>query len=107
MDSCGFKVIYGGGEISRHCVELVLSRFHYSIKKYDRGGKIFIPSSIYMMYLLTAVGLSPGGSITVHIYTQTIHRTTQITTNLEECGLGPVFASFTRAFALQLRGKKK
>jgi uncharacterized integral membrane protein len=33
-----------------------------------------------MIYLLTAIGLSPGGSSTVHIYTQTIHRTTQITT---------------------------
>ena len=30
-----------------------------------------------MMYLLTAIGLSPGGSSTVHIYTQTIHRPTQ------------------------------
>ena len=29
---------------------------------------------IILMYLLTAVGLSPGGSSTVHIYTQTIHR---------------------------------
>ena len=28
-----------------------------------------------MMYLLTAVGLKPGGSSTVHIYTQTVHRT--------------------------------
>jgi len=44
-----------------------------------------------MIYLLTAIGLSPGGSSTVHIiytqttlYTQTMHRTTQITTNLEE-----------------------
>ena len=27
--------------------------------------------------LLTAIWLSPGGSSTVHIYTQTIHRTTQ------------------------------
>jgi len=27
--------------------------------------------------LLTAIGLSPGGSSTVHIYTQTINRTTQ------------------------------
>jgi len=27
--------------------------------------------------LLTAIGLSPGGSSTVHIYTQTVHRTTQ------------------------------
>jgi len=30
-----------------------------------------------VMYLLTAIGLSPGGSSTVHIYTQTIHRTIQ------------------------------
>jgi hypothetical protein len=27
-----------------------------------------------MIYLLTAIGLSPGGSSAVHIYTQTIHR---------------------------------
>jgi len=30
-----------------------------------------------MMYLLTAIGLPPGGSSAVYIYTQTIHRTTQ------------------------------
>ena len=30
-----------------------------------------------MIYLLNAIGLPPGGSSTVHIYTQTIHRTTQ------------------------------
>jgi len=30
--------------------------------------------------LLTAVGLTHGGSSTVHIYTQTLHRTTQLTT---------------------------
>jgi hypothetical protein len=30
-----------------------------------------------MIYLWTAIGLTPGGSGTVHIYTQTIHRTTQ------------------------------
>jgi len=30
-----------------------------------------------LIYLLTAIGLTPGGSSTVHIYTQTIHRTTQ------------------------------
>jgi len=28
-----------------------------------------------MIYLLTAIGLSPGGRSTVHIYTQTIQRT--------------------------------
>jgi len=33
--------------------------------------------SYYMIYsyYLTAVGLTPGGSSTVHIYTQTIHMT--------------------------------
>jgi hypothetical protein len=30
-----------------------------------------------MIYLLTAIGLPPGGSNTAHIYTQTVHRTTQ------------------------------
>ena len=33
-----------------------------------------------MIYLLTVIGLTPGGSSTVHIDTQTIHRTTQLTT---------------------------
>jgi hypothetical protein len=33
-----------------------------------------------MIYLLTATGLPTGGSSTVHIYTQTVHRTTQLTT---------------------------
>jgi len=32
-----------------------------------------------MMYLLTAIVLALGGSSTVHIYTQMIHRTTQLT----------------------------
>jgi len=62
-----------------------------------------------MIYLLTAVGLSPGGS--KHLHTNNTQnktnnkRTTQITTNVEECGPCPVFASFTLAFALQLRKK--
>jgi hypothetical protein len=72
-----------------------------------------------MIYLLTAVGLPSGGSSTVHIYTQTIHRTTQNkqyieqknfennTKILEECGPCPDLESYTRtlAFALQLRKK--
>ena len=56
-----------------------------------------------MIYLLTAIGLPPGGSSTVHIYTPTTHRITQ--TFLVECGPCPVFASVTLAFALQLRKK--
>jgi hypothetical protein len=31
----------------------------------------------YIIYLLTAIGFPPGGSSTVHIYTQTKQRTTQ------------------------------
>ena len=29
--------------------------------------------------MLTTIGLTPGGSSTVHIYTEEIHRTTQVT----------------------------
>jgi hypothetical protein len=35
---------------------------------------------ILLIYLLTAIELIPGGSSTAHIYTQTIRRTTQLTT---------------------------
>jgi hypothetical protein len=35
---------------------------------------------IYLIYLLTAIWLTPGGSSTVHIYTQTINRRTHLTT---------------------------
>jgi len=43
---------------------------------------LLLASNIYdmihdMIYLFAAIGLTPGGSSTVHIYTQTIHRTTQ------------------------------
>ena len=33
----------------------------------------------YDICLLTAIGLTPSGSSTVHIYTKTIHITTQLT----------------------------
>jgi hypothetical protein len=56
-----------------------------------------------MIYLLTAIGLKPGGSSTVHIYTQTIRRTAQLI--WEECRPCPNFASYTLVFALQLRKK--
>ena len=51
--------------------------------------------------------MSLGGS--THLHTNNTqsntnnNRTTQITTNVEECGPCPIFASFTLAFALQLR----
>jgi len=55
---------------------------------------------IYDIYLLNAIGLSPGGSITVHIYTQTIHRTTQITTERHKQQL--VWKSAGRAPSLRV-----
>jgi len=36
-----------------------------------------------MIYLLSAIGYPPGGSSTVHIYTQTIHGTTQWKPNIQ------------------------
>jgi hypothetical protein len=57
-----------------------------------------------IIYFLIAIGLTPGGSSTVHIYTQTIHRTTQVN-NWEGCGPCPVFASYALAFALKMRKK--
>ena len=84
----------------------------------------------YDMIYLTAIGQPPGGSRSVHIYTQTIrgtpqnkqyieHKNTQNNTkntqnnnkyiekhnNQEEYGSCPDFAGFTLAFALQLRKK--
>jgi hypothetical protein len=62
-----------------------------------------------MIYLLTAIGLSPGCSTHLHTNNKqnntNNNRTTQIQANVEECGSFCVFASFTLAFALQL-GKK-
>jgi len=60
-----------------------------------------------MIHLLTAIGLSSGGS--THLHTNNTenntnnNRTTQITNKVEECGPCPVFASFTLVFALQIR----
>jgi hypothetical protein len=59
-----------------------------------------------MIYLLTAIGLSPGGSTYSHTNNtenNTNNRKTQITNNVEECGPCRVFASFILAFAWQLR----
>jgi len=55
------------------------------------------------IYLLTTTGLTSGARSTAHIYTKTIYRTTQLI--WEEYGPCPAFASYTLAFALQLRKK--
>ena len=44
---------------------------------YDRSNNTLDMIYDDVVYLLTAIGLTPGGSSTVHIYIQAIHRTTQ------------------------------
>jgi hypothetical protein len=68
---------------------------------------------LILIYLSTAIGLTPGGSTHLHINnTQNItinnkttgitNKTTQIT-NLEACWPCPLFTNYTLAFALQLK----
>jgi hypothetical protein len=88
-------------------VSLHESKIELNTKNVGRPGCNATPglfdarSKIDKIHLLTAIGLTPGGSSTVHIYTQTIHRTTK--SIWEEFGPCPVFASYSLAFALQLR----
>jgi hypothetical protein len=80
------------------------SMYHTHIPAPKKKNYIYI----YMIYLLTAIMLSPGGSTHLHTnntYNTNNNRTTQIQTNVEECWPCPVFASFTLAFVLQLRKK--
>jgi hypothetical protein len=63
------------------------------------------------IYLLTAVGLSPGGS--THLHTNSTqnntnnNRTTQITNNVEDCGSCPVFARFYSGICLTTEKKSR
>ena len=72
---------------------------------------LYFPLFYNIIYLLTAVGLPPGGSGTLHIYTQTIHRTIQNKQYIEQqdnfgrVRAVPLLASITLAFALQPRKK--
>jgi hypothetical protein len=53
--------------------------------------------------LLAVIGLTPGGRNTVHIYTQTVHRTNKLI--FEECGPCPIVATYTLAFAFTTEEK--
>jgi uncharacterized integral membrane protein len=73
-----------------------MSRWMTNIRSYEFFGVLLFPSSgmsslwlkawasieinLILIYLLTAIWLTPDDSSIVHIYTQTIHRTTQLTT---------------------------
>jgi len=50
-----------------------------SSRRVNRNTHSILIFILILIYLLTAIGLTPGGSSTVHIYTQTLHRTTQLT----------------------------
>ena len=49
----------------------------FDMKQTDENSNERIYTVYDMIYLSTAIGLSPGGRSTVHIYTQTISRTIQ------------------------------
>jgi len=49
----------------------------YDTIRYDMMYIMIRYDICYDTIRLTAIGLTPGGSSTVHIYTQTVHRTTQ------------------------------
>jgi hypothetical protein len=78
--------------------------------------KLLLLSSLYYYYYyycLNAIGLKPGSS-GIHLHTNstqntedgthvTITRKNNYKEKIEKCGPCPVFASYTLAFALQLR----
>jgi hypothetical protein len=91
-------------DISLRIHERRSTKYHLGDRWHVKSFRNIPANSGYrQIHLLTAIGLTPGGSSTVHIYTQTILRTTQLI--WEERRPCPVFASYTLAFALQMRKK--
>ena len=92
----------------RHICQLQLGWHPVAVVQYTFTHKQYIEQHKYKQYIEQH---KYKQYIEQHKYKQYIeqhnnNRTTQIhnvTTNLEECGPCPVFASFTPAFALQLR----
>jgi len=60
-----YGIIFGGNS---HYSDII-----FKIQK----RKLVLQILVHMIYLLTVIGLTPGGSSAIHIYTQTIHRTIQ------------------------------
>ena len=58
-----------------------------------------------MIYLLTATGLPPGGSSTAHIYTQTVHRTTQNKQYIEQHKICEQYKNYGRVRAVPRLGE--
>jgi hypothetical protein len=59
----------------------------------------------YDIYLLTASGLPPGGSCTIPIYTQTIHRTTQNKQYIEQHKIWEQYKKYGRVRAVPRLGQ--
>jgi hypothetical protein len=72
-------------------------------KKY--WGSLALNLEVYIDIFLTAIWLTTVGNSTVHICTQTVHRTTQLI--WEQCGPCPVFASYTLEFAFPEKSQSK
>jgi len=102
---------------TQSCITVFTKAYQLSQRSCPSTGLVLCFVTCYIstdMIYLTAIELPPGGSSTVHIYTQRVQRTTQSTqaihrtthfTNWDECGPCPIFARYTLAFALQLREK--
>jgi hypothetical protein len=58
-----------------------------------------------VIYLLTTSGLPPGGSCTIHIYTQTIHRTTWNKQYIEQHNFWEQHKNFGRVQAVPRLGE--
>jgi uncharacterized integral membrane protein len=44
------------------------------LSDYSVQCSVFSPSMTSLLFVLTSIGLTPGGNSTIHIYTQTVHR---------------------------------
>jgi hypothetical protein len=92
-----------------------LSRFRWK-QRHQTANVILRITLYFLIYLSTAIGLTPGGSTHLHINniwnitinnktTRITKKTTQIT-NLEECWPCPVFANYTLArLSVMRKGK--
>ena len=74
--------LYCNAKSTKNTTATVCFVVHYNSCTASHGVQnvVFITAVLcfgYWYILLTAVGLPPGGSSTIHIYTQTVYRTTQ------------------------------
>jgi hypothetical protein len=119
------SVMYGNKDTSPDIYRLLIVRscsLQPSVYLWQEFIYIFFYYYYYYLFL-SAIGLKPGGSSTVHIYTQTVHKIQrteniyQLKRNKKErkkerkkennrkCGTCPVFVGYTLGLALHLREK--